>query len=99
MATRLSSWKYWNKATPFRKANPDIATAWTSPEFCHCAFTAPGHFDKKLGSEFTRLVTSMDSSDPVVAELTQLEDVQRFLPSDAKGFEALYRALGEKDQQ
>jgi phosphonate transport system substrate-binding protein len=86
----------WNKATKFRKSNPNIATVWTSPEFSHCTFTAPGSFDKQLGSQFTRLMTKMGPSDPIVAELLRLEDAQRFVPSDSKGFGALYQALGEK---
>jgi ABC-type phosphate/phosphonate transport system substrate-binding protein len=86
----------WNKATKFQKSNPNIATVWTSPEFCHCTFTAPGSFNKQLGSQFTRLMTKMDPSDPIVAELLRLEDAQRFVPSDPKGFGALYQALSEK---
>lgn len=87
----------WKRATAFRKANPQIQSAWTSPEFCHCTFTAPSGFDKKLGGRFTKLMTSMDRSDPIVAELLRLENAGRFLPSDSTGFEALYQALGEKE--
>jgi hypothetical protein len=41
-------------------------------------------------------MTKMGPSDPIVAELLRLEDAQRFVPSDSKGFGALYQALGEK---
>ena len=86
----------WEKATAFRKAHPDTDAVWTSPEFCHCTFTAQGAFNKQLGSQFTRLMTNMDLSDPVVAELLRLEDAQRFVPSESKGFGALYQALSEQ---
>ena len=89
----------WKKAATFQKANPDIVAVWTSPEFCHCTFTAPGSFDKQLGKRFTQLMTSMDASDPVVAELLKLENAQRFLPSNSADFNALYRALGEAQKK
>lgn len=91
--------KGWKKYATFQKANPDIAAVWTSPEFCHCTFTAPGSFDKQLGKRFTQLMTNMDSSDPVVAELLKLENAQRFLPSDNADFKALYRALGDAQKK
>jgi ABC-type phosphate/phosphonate transport system substrate-binding protein len=72
----------WKKAADFHKANPTIKSVWMSPEFCHCTFTAPSSFDKQLGSQFTKLMTSMDRRDPIVAELLRLENAGEFLPSD-----------------
>lgn len=89
----------WKKAAEFREANPSIKSVWLSPEFCHCTFTAPGSFDKKLGSQFTKLMTSMDRSDPIVAELLRLENAGKFLPSDSNGFKALYQALGKRENR
>ncbi len=89
----------WKKAAEFRKANPSIKSVWLSPEFCHCTFTAPGSFDKQLGSQFTKLMTSMDRNDPIVAELLRLENAGKFLQSDSKGFKALYQALGRQENR
>lgn len=88
----------WNKASDFRKANPSITSVWTSPEFCHCTFTAAHSFDRELGNQFTKLMTNMDRNDPIVAELLRLENANRFLPSDPNGFKALYQALGEQER-
>ena len=86
----------WNNEQAWREANPAVKQVWTSPEFCHCTFTAPQDFDKTLGRQFTRLITSMDADDPLVAELNRLENAKKWVPSDSKGFEALYEALENK---
>ena len=88
--------KTWDRSTQWRKEHPTITQVWSSPEFCHCTFTAPADFDTKLGGQFTHLITNMDPKDPLVAELNRLEHAGGWLPADAKGFEALYDALENK---
>ena len=83
----------------FREANPDVKAVWSSPEFCHCTFTAPKTFDKLLSAQFTRLITDMDSNDPLVAELNRLENTTKWVESETDGYEALYDALEQKLQQ
>jgi phosphonate transport system substrate-binding protein len=87
----------WKKAVAFQKANPDIKSVWSSPQFCHCSFTAAHDFDKDLSLKFTRLVTGMNPKDPLVAELMKIENTGKWLPANQKGYEALYDALEEID--
>ena len=88
----------WNDAKDWRNDNPTIRQIWTSPDFCHCTFTAPKDFDAKLGGQFTRLITNMDPKDPLVAELNRLENAKTWIPADSGGYEALYEALENKSE-
>ena len=87
----------WKRAQGFRRANPAIQAVWNSPEICHCTFTAAQKFDASLGSRFTRIITSMDPKDPLVAELNRLEGAQKWLPGNPKGFEVLVASLAAED--
>ena len=60
-------------------------------------FTAAKDFDAKLGSQFTKLMTTLDPKDPLVAEFNRAEKTKKWLPGDSKGFESLIEAVQEKE--
>lgn len=87
---------FWNRSAAWQEKNPQVKAVWSSPAFNHCVFTAAKGFDAKLGKQFTRLMTTLDPQDPLVAELNRLEGTSKWLPGDAKGFEALIEALQQQ---
>ena len=91
--------RIWKAATDYRAENPMVNEVWNSPPFCHCTFTAAPEFDAELGSRFTQIVINMDPNDPLVAELNRLESARGWVRSRSEGFEALYEALQEKNDE
>lgn len=84
---------HWKRTTAFRDSDPAYKTVWSSPEICHCTFTAGKDFSSTVGKEFARLVTSMDAKNPLVAELNRLESAGQWVPGNPDGFEALVETL------
>jgi ABC-type phosphate/phosphonate transport system substrate-binding protein len=85
--------EFWKRSTAWREKNPNVQAVWSSPSFNHCVFTATKDFDTKRGSQFARLMTTLDPKDPLIAELNRIEGTSKWLAGDARGFEALIEAL------
>jgi ABC-type phosphate/phosphonate transport system substrate-binding protein len=83
----------WKRTKASRGSDPAFQTVWNSQEICHCTFTAAKDFDLTLGNHFTRLITTMDSKDPLVAELNRLEHAKEWVSGNPDGFEALIKTL------
>lgn len=66
---------------------------WRSPEFSHCAFTAPADFDPQLAARFTELMLAMDAADPETAEVMRLEGTQAWVVGSQAGFQELFEAI------
>ena len=90
---------FWNRSTPWREKHPAVKMVWKSPSFNHCVFSAAQDFDATLGRRFTKLMTTLDAKDPLIAELNRLENTRKWVPGDSAGFEALVEALQEADHQ
>lgn len=87
---------HWRRAKQWRSEHKDVSVVWKSPEFNHCVFTACEDFDRSLGRRFTKLMTSMDLEDPLVARFNRMEGTRLWLPGDSEGFESLVDALREQ---
>ena len=83
----------------WRRKHPGVRQVWKSPEFNHCVFTAAKDFDAKLGSHFTKLMTSLDPKDPLIAEFNRAERTKKWLPGDSKGFESLVEAIQAQEEK
>jgi phosphate/phosphite/phosphonate ABC transporter binding protein len=66
---------------------------WTSPSFSHCVFTASKDFDKKVGERFAKLMISMDTKDPLTADILELEGAKKWVEGTQEGYEDLLQAL------
>jgi ABC-type phosphate/phosphonate transport system substrate-binding protein len=80
-----------------KKDQPDriggLVDLWTSPPFSHCVFTAGKDFDEGLARRFTALMTAMDPSDPLTADVMRLEGTRRWVAGSPDGFRELIKAL------
>lgn len=83
-----------------QKTQPEVAArfqeVWTSPPFGHCVWTARQDFDKELGARFTRLMTTMQGTDPLTKEILDLEHCKKWVPGSQTGYTALLDALSQK---
>ena len=70
-----------------------LVEVWRSPEFSHCAFTAPANIDPQTAERFTELMLAMDAEDPQTAEVMRLEGTQAWVAGSQDGFEELFKAL------
>jgi ABC-type phosphate/phosphonate transport system substrate-binding protein len=80
-----------------KKDQPDriggLVDLWTSPPFSHCVFTAGKDLDEGLSRRFTALMTAMDPSDPLTADVMRLEGTRRWVAGSPDGFRELIKAL------
>jgi len=87
-------WAALQKNTPEEAAK--FREVWTSPPFGHCVWTARKDFDKETGARFTKLMTAMDSKDPLTSEVLELEHCKKWVPGSQDGYAVLFEALKQK---
>lgn len=86
-------WKRLSEHKPDRVSG--LKVIWVSPPFSHCVFTASKDFDRDLAARFTKLMLTMDPSDPLAAEAMRLEGTRRWVAGGQEGFQELLKALDE----
>jgi phosphonate transport system substrate-binding protein len=69
---------------------------WSSPEYNHCMFTARPGFDLSLERRFVEALSAMDYDNPAHREVLDAEGLQRWLPPNVDGYEALRQAAGKQ---
>ncbi len=77
----------------------EIVGLWTSPGYSHCNFTVLPEFDDGLGRRFSELLFSMDSKDPKIRHMMEMEGLNEWVSAEGaglKGYEVLADAM--KDQ-
>jgi ABC-type phosphate/phosphonate transport system substrate-binding protein len=87
-------WNHVSKSQPEQAAG--LKRVWISPPFSHCVFTAAADFDKSLGSQFTKLMLAMDSTDSSTADAMRLEGTRQWVAGSQDGFQELLKALREE---
>ena len=75
----------------------DIRVVWQSTPFDHCAFTARPALPQEVGDRFVELLLAMDPSDPEIAEMMKLENLERWLPAQESGWDSLVDAVKDAD--
>lgn len=70
-----------------------LMSVWVSPPFSHCVFTAPACLDETLAKRFTKLMTAMDPSDPMTADIMRLEGTKKWVAGNPDDFADLLDAL------
>jgi phosphonate transport system substrate-binding protein len=70
-----------------------VASAWTSPSYDHCNFTALPDFDAATASRWSRALLAMSYSDRRWQRLMELEGLTSWVPGRREGYELLFEAL------
>lgn len=73
-----------------------LTEIWSSPPYNHCMFTARPHFDRELEHRFVAALSAMNYDNPAHREILDAEGLQRWLPPQLDGYEALREAAGEQ---
>lgn len=74
----------------------DLEVFWTSPEYCHCNFTAlPGLTDERVDPWVEHLL-AMDWNDPEHRRILEMEGLQRWVRPRHEGYRSLFAAMEEQ---
>jgi ABC-type phosphate/phosphonate transport system substrate-binding protein len=73
--------------------DPMMASAWTSPPYDHCNFTALPGFDAATASRWSQALLAMSYSDTRWRRLMELEGLTSWVPGRREGYELLFEAL------
>lgn len=80
-------------------ATHGLEVAWRSPTYFHCNFTALPSLDRALAEQWRHALLAMDREDPTLREAMDLEGVKRWLPGSREGYDDLFSATAEREQQ
>jgi ABC-type phosphate/phosphonate transport system substrate-binding protein len=88
--------RLWSHLKRERPEDADrLVAVWTTPPFSHCVFTASEGIDEGLARRFTDLMTKMDPTDPLTADVMRLEGTRAWVVGSPDGFQDLLEALRE----
>jgi len=73
-----------------------LTEIWTSPPYNHCMFTARPDFDREQEHHFVAALAAMSYDNPAHREILDAEGLQRWLPPQLDGYEALRDAAGRQ---
>jgi len=73
-----------------------LTEIWSSPPYNHCMFTARPDFDREQEHRFVSALSAMSYDNPVHREILDSEGLQRWLPPDLDGYDALREAAAEQ---
>ena len=73
-----------------------LSEIWSSPAYNHCMFTARPDLDLELERRFADALSAMNYENPVHRTVLDAEGLQRWLPPQVDGYEALRQAAGEQ---
>jgi len=73
-----------------------LTEIWSSPPYNHCMFTARPDFDRELEQRFVAALSAMNYDNPAHREILDAEGLQRWLPPDLDGYDALREAATEQ---
>jgi phosphonate transport system substrate-binding protein len=76
-----------------------IRPIWTSPGYCHCAFTALADFPEELAQRWTESLLRMSYDDPRWRSLMDREGLKRWIRADdaiLEGYRVLFEAVEQQ---
>ena len=73
-----------------------LSEIWTSPSYHHCMFTARPDLDVGLERGFADALSAMNYDNPVHRAILDAEGLQRWLPPQVDGYDALRQAAAEQ---
>jgi ABC-type phosphate/phosphonate transport system substrate-binding protein len=89
------NWQLWSADGTADPARVRVLT--TTAPFDHCNFTATPAFSAKRAEAWTRVLLSMDYSNPAHREMMDLEGLTAWLPGRTSGYAALEAAVRDQD--
>ena len=69
---------------------------WSSPAYNHCMFTARPDLDREREQRFVEALTAMSYDNPAHRPILDAEGLQRWLPPDLDGYDALRQAAAQQ---
>lgn len=69
---------------------------WSSPAYNHCMFTARPDLDREREQRFVKALTAMSYDNPAHRPILDAEGLQRWLPPDLDGYDALRQAAAQQ---
>ena len=69
---------------------------WSSPAYNHCMFTARPDLDRKQEQRFVDALTAMSYDNPAHRPILDAEGLQRWLPPQLDGYDALRQAAAQQ---
>jgi ABC-type phosphate/phosphonate transport system substrate-binding protein len=73
-----------------------LTVIWSSPPYNHCMFTARPDFDRELEHQFVAALAAMNYDNPAHREILDAEGLQRWLPPQLDGYDALREAAAQQ---
>jgi phosphonate transport system substrate-binding protein len=73
-----------------------LREVWSSPGYSHCMFTARPDLDKEQQRRFADALLAMSYDNPVHRSILDSEGLQRWLPPDVDGYDALRQAAAQQ---
>lgn len=84
----------WNQLT--RAGELGVEEVWSSPDYCHCNFTALASLDEGRSEAWTTHLLSMDWDDPEHRRILELEGLTRWVRPQLEGYRTLREAMREQ---
>lgn len=84
----------WNQLT--RAGELGVEEVWSSPDYCHCNFTALASLDERRSEAWTTHLLSMDWDDPEHRRILELEGLTRWVRPQLEGYRTLREAMREQ---
>jgi len=88
------NWELWSADGTVDPARVRVLT--TTAPFDHCNFTVTGALAPEHAEQWTRVLLSMDYTDPEHREMMDLEGLKAWLPGRTSGYAALEAAVKEQ---
>lgn len=84
----------WLKESELGHVNGNLVrSAWVSPPYSHCIFTALPEFDQELGRRWSSALLQMEHRNPRWRHLMDLEGLTAWVPGSKEGYGLVARAL------
>lgn len=85
----------WQQLT--RAGELGVEEVWTSPDYCHCNFTALPSLDEERGEAWTAHLLAMDWDNPKHRQILELEGLTRWVRPQLEGYRSLEEAMREQE--
>lgn len=92
-AIGITTWE----AIQARQLAPDaLEVVWSSPDYCHCNFTALDKLDRDRAETWVEQLLAMDWDHPAHRRILELEGLRRWVRPQLDGYESLFVAMDEQ---
>jgi phosphonate transport system substrate-binding protein len=90
-ALGITTWESLRKA-----GDTGFDEVWTSPDYCHCNFTAMPAFGDDRAKPWVEHLLAMDWENPEHRRILELEGLRQWVAPDLAGYRSLFEAVDEQ---